>query len=335
MLAQSPDNQLFEDSNWETPCKTTLAAPLPPEAAALQERAAHGQSTARPCCDENHLYYGFGRAPAYQQALLCAYLHRTESNHPFLTGSGTLAMLYANGDAVPQDYSLAIRFACEADREGGQNTEQRVGRLEAPRDGKLPARTRFDVCDEQMSGAMDAYCEELQQSFADVGRARKLEALAARMPEKAREQLSALEAAERAFEKARSAGEDTGGGSGSAGFEALDQGRLREQLVINLHRFAAGDLPAASAADRARAEQQLKEASATAEKAAEPPDRLNGDLGAPDPDKAGLALTQRAWEALFAAWMRFIPLGSPSLSSDRAATELLRLRIHQLKGVVT
>ncbi len=331
-VAQSPASQLFEEKTWEAVCKTAEAQPLPADAARLEAQAEKGQSPAKPDCDEQHLYYGFGHTPAYREALQCAYLHRAEPNHPFLSGSGTLAMLYANGDAVPRDYSLAIRFACEANEEGGQNTEERIGRLEALRDSKLPAGTRFDVCDEQMSGAMGAYCEDLQQRLADVDRARRLAALTARLPAQAQAQLPALEAAEKAFEKARGLGEYTGGGgTGSAGFEDLDQGNLREQFLINLRRFAAGDLPAATAADRARAERQMQAAFTREENNAPPPNTPNRNLGAPDPNTAGLAHTQQVWQALFAAWMRFVPVAYPALSPDTAATELLRLRIHQLK----
>ncbi len=103
--------------------------------------------------------------------------------------------------------------------------------------------------------------------------------------------------------------------------------------MIDLRRFAAGDLPRATAADRARAEQQMQASFRAAEEKAQPPNSPNGNLGAPAPNKLGLAATQRAWKSLLAAWMRFVPIAYPELSLDVATTELLRLRIHQLKNL--
>jgi hypothetical protein len=285
-------------------------------------------------CDEQALYYGFGKTPDHAAALRCAYRHRAHpgpaTDDGFLNGAGTLAMLYANGNGVPRSYALAIRFACELNDRGGQNTEQRIGRLEALRDDKPTANRTFDLCDEQMSGAMGAYCSGLDERKADVGRVRRVAAIAEQLPERARAMLPQLQAAEAAFERARVRGENTGGGgSGAAGFALVDQNLLREQFVINLERFGKDNLPRAAAADRERAQQQL-DAAYGAVRALRVSD---GDAGAALTTQDGYAATEAAWQALFAEWMRFVPVAFPELSRDAAATELLRLRIHQLKSV--
>ena len=324
---------LTEEPNYAAVCKAALAGPLPPTAAEAAQQAEETPST----CNEEDAYYGFAKAPDYREALSCAYRHRAKPNPgSFVAGAGTLTMLYANGYGVPRDYDLAIRFACELNDLGAAQaeTEYRIGRLEALRDGKLPADKPFDLCDDATSGALGSYCEWITQKKADVGRARRLQELQAQLSERAQAQLQELEAAEAAFEKARGKGEYTGGGgSGSAGFEQLDQGQLREQFLINLKRFAAGDLPKATSADRAQAEREVQAAFAAAVENAQPPNTPNRNLGAPDPDKASLGSTQHAWEALFAAWMRFVPIAYPQLAPDSAATELLRLRKHQLQRV--
>lgn len=330
--AQAPSQKWHEDNNWQAVCQAALTAPLPPEAARLQSEAEQGKLPIKPDCDEHALYYGIGQPPAYANALACAYTHRALKHRQFLNGAGTLAMLYANGDGVPRNYDLAIRFACEAADEGGQNNEERFGVLEALRDGKLPIGTRFDLCDEQGSGAMGAYCEGVTQDIADAKRAREMASLMSRLPQAAQVKLPAIAKAETAFEHARERGEYTGGGaSGSAGFVELDQGQLREQFVTNLLRFASGDLPVAGATERARAERQMLAAESRAVDAAPSPGQPNMNLGARDPDKGSLAAVQQSWRALFAAWMGFVPLAYPNLAPDRAATELLRLRIHQLR----
>lgn len=322
-----PTDKLFEDKGWEAVCQAAVSQPLPVEPARLEAQAQSETSPATPGCDEQQLYYGFGQPPAYNEALLCAYRHRASRDHNFLNGAGTLTMLYANGDAVPRNYELAIRFACESAHEGGQNIDMRLGRLEALRDGKLPSGTRFDLCDEQMSGVMGSYCEHITQKLADVSRTRKLAQLETRLPIRARTMLPALEAEESSFEKARAKGEYTACcGSGAAGFQELDQGQLREQFVINLGRFASGSLPRATPADRVKAEQMLRAALADSQGFTPRP-----TASSMEPTPETLATTERAWEQLFAAWMRFVPIAYPNLALNTAATELLRLRIHQLK----
>ena len=327
-VSQTTAPLFAEEPNWQAVCDRAVAQPLPEAAQALAEQAAQSKTSDE--CNEQVAYYGFGSPPDYQEALRCAYRHRSHPSHvgSFVDGPGTLAMLYANGDGVSRDYQLAIRFACELRNRGGQNSEERIGRLEALRDGKEPAGSRFDLCDEQVSGAMGSYCEDLQQRLADVGRARRLAGLRARLPEKARGMLPELQAAETAFEKTRGSREDRGGGgSGAAGFMALDQGQLREQFVINLQRFASGALPFASMADRDRAGRELGVAYAAAEKMQE----LAMSM---DVIPESVAVTERAWKKLLAEWMRFVPVAYPQLSVDAAATELIRLRTHQLRRLV-
>ena len=322
--------ELFEEPDWQAVCSRALAAPLPSAAATLAGSAAGKPGPTAGQCDEQTLYYGFGKRSNYQAALQCAYSHRAHPNAPSntsLEGSGTLAMLYANGDGVPRDYGLAIRFACEVGSRGGSNEPERLGRLEALRDGKLPPGTRFDLCDEQMSGAMGAYCSDLSEEQADVGRRRRIAFLRARMPQQAQAMLPTLQATEAAFEQARIKGEyPGGGGSGSVGFAVEDQNQLREQFVINLERFSAGRLPKASPASRQLAQQEL-DAAYTAALAV--PRDPNAPFGEPTTD--GLKTTQAAWQELFEQWVQFVPIAYPGISQDATATELLRLRIHQLR----
>ena len=117
----------------------------------------------------------------------------------------------------------------------------------------------------------------------------------------------------------------SGGGSGSVGFALDDQNKLREQFVINLERFSTGRLPKASAANRQLAQRELDAAYAAALAVPRAPDAPFGN-----PTVNGLKATEAAWEQLFGQWMRFAPVAFPNLSADATATELLRLRIHQV-----
>jgi hypothetical protein len=321
--------EVFEEPDWQAVCSRALEAPLPSVAATIARSAASNVAPAAGQCDEQALYYGFGKRPDYQTAFQCAYWHRAHPGVPnqWLEGAGTLAMLYANGDGVPRDYALAIRFACEVGDKGGQNSEERIGRLEGLRDGKLPSGTRFDLCDEQMSGAMGAYCSDLSEKQADVGRARRIEIIRTRLPQQAQAMLPALQAAENDFEQARIKGEHPGGGgSGSVGFALEDQNKLREQFVINLEHFGAGKIPKAISTSRQQAQRALDLSYAAALAVPRDPNAAFGE-----PTVNGLKATEAAWQELFEQWMRFVRVAYPNLSEDAAATELLRLRIHQVK----
>jgi hypothetical protein len=319
-------SELFEEPGYQGVCAEALADPLPADAAVMASRAASEQS-ADSSCKEQELYYGFGRPPEYGAALRCAYLHRAHAQTGTLDGAGTLAMLYANGDGVPQDYALAIRFACEVGNNGGSNEAERIGRLEALRDGKLPQGTRFDLCDEQMSGAMGAYCSEISERQSDGMRAKRVAAIAAVLPARAKAMLPALEAAEDRFEQARIKGEyPGGGGSGSVGFALDDQNRLREQFVLNLENFRAGKVPRATEASKRKAQEEMDAAFAATLGVPRDP---NAPFG--EPTTGGLKTTQAAWQELFGQWMRFVRVAFPGLEPEAVATELLRLRTHQLR----
>ena len=324
-----------EEPNWQTVCTAAVAQPLPEAAARMAAEAtpppAHWSGFPVDGCDSEAAYYGFGKPPDYAAALRCAYRQRMypdPSVGDSFKGPGTLAMLYANGYGVARDYGLALRFACEVGQmAAGAEMEGRIGRLEALRAGKLAPAKPFDLCDDATSGEMAGACEEHDQNFADAGRARRLAAVRARLPVAARGRLPALEAAETAFETARGKHEMDRSGTAARAFAQEDRGRLRDQFLINLQRFASGNLPAASGTDRARAREELENALAAVRSM--PPPATSAEV-----QPQGVAVTEEAWEQLFAAWLRFLPVASPGLSQNAAATELLRLRTHQLRSLV-
>ena len=284
-------------------------------------------------CDAEAAYYGFGKPPDYAAALRCAYRQRKYPDPSFgdsFKGPGTLAMLYANGYGVARDYGLALRFACEVGQmAAGAEMEGRIGRLEALRDGKLAPTKPFDLCDDATSGEMAGACAEHDQNFADARRTRTLDTIKARLPAAARERLPALEAAEAAFESARGKHEMDRSGTAAGAFMLWDRGKLRDQFLIDLQRFASGNLPAASGSDRTRARGELENALAAVR--GMPPPAMSVLSSAVQPQ--GVATTQQAWERLFAEWLKFLPAAYPGLSQDAAATELLRLRTHQLRSL--
>lgn len=304
------------DPNWKQVCAQAVATPLPPEVASPRAASA-------PDCDAQALYYGFQAAPDYPAALACAARLREKAPGD-LGSSGILAGIYANGDGVPRNLPLALRFSCELSGTAAvAETSSRIERLEAMESGKLPASTRFDLCDDATSGMMMGWCTAKEESIDDASRAQRITAIRAKLPPAALAMLPSLQAAETRFENARIRGEyQGGGGSGSAGFALGDQNLLREQFVRNLESFASGKVPHATAAQKAEARHQLDEAARNALARPDSPGEFT---------HTGIVATQKAWQQLFDAWMRFVPVAFPHLPPDDAATELLHLRMHQLK----
>jgi len=276
-------------------------------------------------CDSEALYYGFDGAPNPSAALECAYYQRAHPNpsigDPF-AGTGVLAMLYANGQGVPRNYNLAIRFACENPWAAETETELRIAHLERLRD--TGETSQFDLCDNATSGLMQGACEDVHQKFADAKRRRELESLSSRWSPEVKQAFKALQQAEEEFENARTSDEVDLSGTGRAAFALAEQGRLRDQFLINLKRFAKGEIPPASQAEHQAVDRRLN---AVYQKIQKSPEE-EWQYGTIRP--AGIRDTQRAWLTLRDRWIDFARLAYPALSAARLSTQLTRLRLHQL-----
>jgi hypothetical protein len=271
-------------------------------------------------CNAEQAYYGYGKAPDPAAALSCALYqreHPKETAGGVFSGAGILAMLYANGVAVPRDENQAIRFACELKWAAPAEMESRIGHLE-----KLsatgPATKNFDLCDDATSGVMMGVCEAVQQSFADAKRKQDLDSIMAAWPESVKQAFPALQMAEDRFVEARSRYEVDHSGTGHAAFELEEQGRLRDQFLINLRRFGSGDIPPAAGLD-----QQLESAYRNA-------------IGLPAAGTItsdGIQKTEAAWTSLRDQWLEFARVAYPGFSPERIQAQLNRLRIHQLESL--
>jgi hypothetical protein len=226
-------------------------------------------------------------------------------------------MLYANGLGVPRDENQAIRFACELKWAAPAEMESRIGHLE-----KLsatgPAARNFDLCDDATSGLMMGLCQSVQQHIADRGRKRDLETIAASWPESVKPAFPALQMAEDRFVEARSRYELDQSGTAHSAFDLEEQGRLRDQFLINLRRFGSGDIPQAAPLNR-----QLDTVYRNAIGLA-----ASGTIASD-----GIQKTEAAWTALRGQWLEFERVAYPGLSPERIRAQLNRLRIHQLESL--
>ena len=325
LLASAQTSEPPREKNWQRICAHVTAQPL------AAPSFAHVESESwLSHCNAEELYYGFDRPADLVAALQCAYYERAHPQpargDPFY-GPGVLTMLYANGKGVPRDYDLAIRFACENPWAAEAEMESRVGHLEFLRDTHTTT-SDFDLCDDGTSGLTEGACESVVQGFADAKRRKELDTIGASWPSQVKQAFKALQEAENAFEDARTGNEVDLSGTGRAAFELEERGRLRDQFLINLRRFAKGDLPAASSVAGKAVDGKLNDVYQQIQQSP----ASDWQWGTIKP--SGIRETERAWLKLCDAWVEFGRLAYPSLSADRIHTQLTRLRLHQLQSLI-
>lgn len=312
------------ENNWKQVCDRALAVPFSvPKFAHARSEKWLGQ------CDSEALYYGFTAPPEFFDALQCAFYERAHPEpsigDPFY-GPGVLMMLYANGEGVPRDYNLAIRFACENTWAADAEMEYRIGHLEHLRDTHA-VTIHFDLCDDGTSGLTEGACASVQENFDDAKRTKQLRDISADWTANVNAAFTTLEKAENAFVKARVENEVDLSGTGRDAFQLEEEGVLKDQFLINLNRFAKADVPAASTSDYRDIQQTLERVYGKIQSSAESAWQFT------TVKPAGVRTTERAWLALLEAWADFGRVAYPHLNTDRIRAQITRLRIHQLRSL--
>jgi hypothetical protein len=311
------------DKNWKQVCERAKAAPLP---SITSSGPLTPDQLAK--CDETALYYGLGLKPDYAAALRCGWSQRVHPQHTvgnMFYGPGVLTMLYANGQGVPRNYDLAIRFACENEWAADAENEYRIGHLERLRDSQSQSGT-FDLCDDITSGLSDGACTNIRTKRADAARAPQIAAMLQRLPISAKSAFPSLEDSEHGFETARIQNEVDLSGTSRAAFQLTEKAKLRDQFLINLQRFGKGDITAASSADLAALDRQLNETYQRIQ--ASPASKW--EYGTIKPE--GIHETERKWVSLADAWIAFARVAYPKLSETAVRVQLI-LRLHQLRSL--
>lgn len=320
--AQRPDYKA--DGDWEQVCKVAKAQPLE----AIQPSGPLSKDEVAKC-DETALYYGFGGRPDYAGALQCGWYQRA---HPQVTvgnmfyGPGVLTMLYANGKGVSQDYKLAIRFTCENGWASEAEMAYRVGHLEHLR-GTQKLGKAFDLCDDITSGLSDGFCTSISTRAADAVRSQEIAEVRDTLPGNTTRVFSALQNAESAFENTRIKYEIDLSGTSRAAFQLEDEGKLRDQFLINLQRFGKGEIPSASEANLQQLDKELNDVYQRIQNSP----ASKWQFGTIKPE--GIRETERKWVSLVDAWISFARTAYPNLSADSIRTQLIRLRLHQLRSL--
>jgi uncharacterized protein YecT (DUF1311 family) len=318
----------LEDSNKETQakCADYLKTPLPAEALKAQAPKTW------PDCDSYKFYSGIGRKADYAAARRCAWAERlgqqadiepTYTAASLFGGSAMLTVLYANGEGVEQNKSLALRFACESGLEASGQEDI----LALPNEPHVAENEkRFKYCDEVRTTMEIGICAAWNSEIQDQARLNSIRALSADWPTTQKSALLDLVKANEAYSKAHARGEIDLSGSGRAVWEFDAEWLLRERFVSALNAVEKGQLPRGTAADFASADTALNR---TYKKAISIAEAGKSGYGAVQPE--GVRDAERAWLIYRDAWIAFAKLRYPTRDPNAWLTLLTNDRIAVLE----
>jgi uncharacterized protein YecT (DUF1311 family) len=302
----------LEDANTKTKaeCAKYAQTPLPSEATPLPPPKQW------PACASYRLYSGIGVTVDFAAARKCAWLERQATQaglEPRFTassvfgGSAMLTVLYANGEGLEENFPLAIRFACES---GGAPAEigGRVESLEARKDSKGMQKSEFTFCDDTTSGFMMGFCSAVNEEERTHDRDGIFNRLTLSWPALQKESFARALSLQAKYAEAHARGEIDLSGTARAMFEIDAESSLKDDFLEAVTAFEAGNLPSASTAKAAKADEELNRAYQYSIRTAE---KHKSEYGAIQPD--GIRQAERAWLKYRDAWLDFAAKRYPSV----------------------
>jgi hypothetical protein len=272
-------------------------------------------------CDAEALYYGIGMPVDFERARKCAFTRAEPSRDAVMGGAEILMMIYANGQGVPKNFDLALRFACTV---GGAGAEisGRLSRLLAARTtGNL--EDAMDVCDDVTSGYMSGYCAAHVERVAAVPRNARRRAASSTMPQV---ELKALDTAAARFFEARSTWEVDLTGTMRAVFSIEEQAKLEDELVLTLeHLKDATFVP--PHADPKPLELELSKLMATSiSRKTDSPATMIGSV-----TSGGIRKTQKQWLRYRDKLVELVRKVRPAAELDDWRASIIQSRLEQLR----
>ena len=175
----------------------TYGAEIASDAASTQN-ACRGRLTAEPPasdwpstsersglkdCDSEALFYGIGRPADPVAARKCALIEREQEVGPnapdfaglgysYFSGTGILAMIYANGTGAARNLDVAIHMACGVE-DAPAASESRIGELLERQAGKGRGGS-FEICEDATSGVSAGYCAGHADRLAEQSRKQQI-----------------------------------------------------------------------------------------------------------------------------------------------------------------
>jgi hypothetical protein len=278
------------------------------------------QKVALSDCRSEPLYYGEGKAVAYNDARLCAFVEMEEGDNQTFGGSTILMQIYANGLGVRRNLDLATAYACQLQGAPAES-DGRVLHLQT-----LEAKIEsFDYCDDVTSGLAASACDARASTLASFTRDAKLSVLEARLPRSARATYDRLREALNGFIEAHADGEVDQSGTGRAGFVIEERDAMRDQFVIDFECLLTGEWPAAGVMAARNADAHLNAGYRKTLAWAGSSDNMSTI----HPD--AIRKAQRAWLVYRDAFVRFATAASPGTSQAAVLAHLTNFRNAQLE----
>jgi uncharacterized protein YecT (DUF1311 family) len=280
-----------------------------------------------PTCNAEALYYDIGVPSDPVRARQCAFVERdAASASPYsdaaFGGTAMLMTIYANGVGAVRDLDLATALACRVNGAPAE-VDGRVKHLQ-----KLKAEHwsghNFSFCDDATSGYSGSVCAAHDAAIANVQRSDRLARLTNAWPPADKTAFAKLRAAEQAYMKASGSNEVDLSGTMRGALVIDHEQQLEDDFVGMLAALEMGQVPTASASDFNTTDAELNAAYRRVMAAKDP---VSGTV-----TRDGIRTAQRAWLSYRDAWVVFVKIKYPSVSSDSIRTWLTQKRIAELKA---
>jgi uncharacterized protein YecT (DUF1311 family) len=302
LLSMSFDARLFAQID----CKEYLKTPLPAEASLVTAPKTW------PDCDSYKSYSGIGTKVDYVAARKCAWRERLAIQadmQPKYTvaslygGSATLAVLYANGEGVPQSKPLAIRFGCEAEL----NEDGLKNIYALPSNPGIDGK-KFKYCDYAYSTFEMNFCAAYEAEIAEQKRDDVFNSISSHWPKEHQAAFKLLQQADEAY--VLSLGRDEtymGGTIRNLRANGVEE-EQRDKFLAAVKAYESGRLPHGTAGDFSKADAELNRLYRKAIAAAKIPHEFDDGNIKPE----GIQRTERVWLRYRDTWVNFAKLHYPS-----------------------
>lgn len=273
-------------------------------------------------CDAENFYYGIKTEIDFIKARHCAFSTQNRVRAP---NYGVLMMLYANGQGVTQNYTIAKKATCNAE---GAPAEI-VGRMQHLRNmeaGKEGAHPEIDFCNDITSGYMQGYCAWIWSELADQAREQKFVKLTSSWNVTSQTAFRKLKKHAESFITERSFSEVDQSGTARGALVALEDVTQKEDFLKTLQDFEAGDLPRFSQDDYVKLNRELNQVYQQLKR------KKDLDFGTVEMD--GVQRVQRSWLAYRDAWVKFGKAKYPSVPEYAWKAYFTKKRTEMLKGLI-
>ncbi len=285
-----------------------------------------------PACASYRSYRGIGRPVNYSEARACAWRERLaqkadlgqNQEEPIawvVGGSLILADIYFNGAGVKRNIPLAMRFACESEKEMAMLALPDIEKL----NGSPRAHGHFEFCDYAATTFTMNFCSSYASKIEDDRRSRYYNSLKSSMTPEQRAAFEKLLVAQNAYIEAHASEVDQGGtirGMRTIGSQDI----LKDLFHTEVVHFERKKWPALSGHQITMADVLLhREYEKTLQQLrTQTKDEI--DQGAVTADH--LSNVEETWEAYRNAWVTFARLRYPTaVPAIRAEITFDRLRL--------